>query len=127
MRRVLVVAAVLALIALPAVGQAKGAGKTATRTVKGEVVDTGCYMAKGAAATGEGHKECAGKCFANGMPAGLLTEKGELLLLLPDHQNGQPYKDALGMPGEQLEISGTMMTRNGMKALSVTAVKKSGA
>ena len=45
-------------------------------------------------------------------------------LLTPDHDNGQPYKDALGLAGDKVEVTGTPMKKGGMNALVVTAVKK---
>jgi hypothetical protein len=124
MRRVVLLAAVTALVALPLAAQAKAVAKAAPKTWTGEVVDAGCYMAEGARATGEGHKECAGKCFSNGMPAGFLTSDGKLVLLVPDHKDGQAYKEALSMPGEKVELSGVAMVRNGLTAVTVTGVKR---
>ena len=126
MRRIVLLAAISALVALPLAAQAKPVSKAAPRSWKGEVVDAGCYLAEGARATGEGHKECAGKCFSNGMPAGFLTTGGKLVLLVPDHKDGQPYKDALAAVGDQIEITGVPMMRSGLTAVSVTGVKRAG-
>jgi hypothetical protein len=70
-------------------------------TLKGEVVDMGCYMAH--EAHGAKHKECGAKCVAGGMPMGLLTS------------NGKPYRsrsttrtrrlNSLGLIDEQVEVS----------------------
>ena len=126
MRRIVLLAAVSALIALPLAAQAKPAAKAAPKSWKGEVVDAGCYLAEGAKATGDGHKECATKCFGNGMPAGFLTTEGKLVLLLPDHHDAQPYKDALATVGDRVEITGASLTRDGLTAVSVTGVKRAG-
>ncbi len=140
MRKSLWVLCACAALALPTVLWADGSMKTEKTekaakaeahmkmkaekpmTVAGEVVDAGCYISKNA--TGEKHKECAAKCFANGMPACILDAKGNLWLLTPDHDNGQPYKDALGLAGDKVEVTGTPMKKGGMNALVVTAVKK---
>ena len=124
MRRVMLMLALAAVAALPPAALAKAGSTAAARTWKGEVVDAGCYMADGAKATGESHKECAAKCFSRGMPAALLTAGGKLVLLVPDHQDGQPYKDALAAAGDPVEITGLAMTRNGMIAVSVTGVRR---
>jgi hypothetical protein len=81
-------------------------------------------MAEGAKATGEGHKECATKCFAKGMPAAILTAKGDVILLVPDHVNGDPYASARSMPGEKVSVTGTMNKRGGMSCMTVTECKK---
>jgi hypothetical protein len=126
MRRIVLLAAMTALVALPLAAQARPAAKAGPKSWKGEVVDAGCYLAEGATATGEGHKECAGKCFSNGMPAGFLTTEGKLVLLVPDHKDGQPYKDALAAVGDKIEITGVPLMRNGLTAVSVTGVKRAG-
>ena len=90
-------------------------------TLKGEVVDTGCYLAHGS--RGEKHKGCASKCIANGMPMGLLTSNGMLYLLTLDHDNPDPYNQVKDMSAQTVEVTGTLLARNGMKAIDVTGVK----
>ena len=124
MRRTLLVAALALLIALPgsASAKAKGMAKAAPTTMSGEVVDMGCYM--GHDAKGEKHKECATKCLNGGMPAGLLTAKGDLILLVMDHDKPEALGEVKGMAAEMVEVTGEMMKKHGMKAMSVAAVKK---
>ena len=95
--------------------------KAKTVTLTGEVIDTGCYLAH--AAAGEKHKECAAKCIAAGMPMGLLTAKGDLYLLTPPHQNTEAYAKVKEWAGAQVEITGEMNERNGMKSIEVTGSK----
>lgn len=90
-------------------------------TVKGEIIDTGCYLAHGA--RGEKHSGCAHKCIANGMPMGLLTADGTLYLLTMDHDNADPYNEAKELAAKNVEVSGLLLSRNGMKAIDVSAVK----
>ncbi len=90
-------------------------------TIKGEIVDTGCFLSHGS--RGEKHKGCADKCIANGMPMGLLTTKGTLYLLTLDHDNADPYNQAKSMAAQTVEVTGTLLARNGMKAINVTGVK----
>src|SRR5437667_6261659 len=79
MKRVIAVLGLLAMVALASVAVSKEAAKASKPvTLKGEVVDTGCYLGRGA--HGEKHKECALKCASNGMPIALLTDKGKLVL-----------------------------------------------
>src|SRR5438034_1164409 len=67
--------------------------------VQGEVVDMACYMAKGS--KGAAHKACAQMCAKKGVPIGLLTDAGEIYLLLDDHNNADPYDDARKLAGER--------------------------
>ena len=126
MRRIIALATLAVALALPLTLAAKGGAKAPAKstTVVGEVIDAGCYMMDGAKATGEGHKDCATKCFAKGMPAALLTPKGDVILLTPDHENGEPYATARTMPGEKVSVTGMMMKRGGMSAMTVTECKK---
>ncbi len=105
-------------------GAMKGAeGKTAAKevTLKGEIVDTGCYLSHGA--RGEKHKACATKCISGGMPMGLLTSDGTLYLLTLDHTNADPYNQAKDRAAQMVEVTGTVMSRSGIKAIDVTGIK----
>ena len=91
------------------------------RTITGELVDTGCYMAH--SGHGEKHIPCATKCIANGMPMGLLTSDGTVYLLTMDHDNVDPYNDLKTMAGKMVSVTGTMVARGGLKGLEVTSSK----
>ncbi len=43
-------------------------------TITGELIDTACYVAADGDAKGKDHAECATKCMATGIPAGILPE-----------------------------------------------------
>ena len=112
----------LTLIAVNAVAagqQAKSVAKT--RTVKGEIVDLGCYLGHGA--RGADHKSCATKCIAGGMPFGLLTADGKLYLLTLNHDDPDPYNRCKDLAAQTVEVTGTLMQRNGVMALDVSDVK----
>src|SRR5687767_2084329 len=49
-------------------------------TVTGELVEISCYMQLGK--TGEKHIDCGSKCIRSGQPAGILTAKKDLYLLM---------------------------------------------
>src|SRR5712671_1233404 len=69
-----------------------GEPKGETVTVKGEVIDVWCHLEGGD--KGADHKKCAVTCAKAGNPIGLLTEKGDVYVLvgIKDHD---PDKDAL--------------------------------
>ena len=43
-------------------------------TVQGELIDTACFVTSDGDAKGKEHAECAQKCMASGVPAGILPE-----------------------------------------------------
>jgi len=113
----------LALVASAVLAASAFADKAPAKpvTISGEVVDTGCYL--GHAAKGEKHKECAAKCISGGMPIGLLTAKGKLYLLTPNHDNPDAYNKAKDMASSMVAVTGKVMERNGMSAIDVTDIK----
>ena len=124
MKRILALLAVVItmLFALSAVAKETHGSKTAkTVTLKGEVVDAGCYLAHGA--RGADHKECATKCISGGMPMGLLTADNKFYLITLDHQNADPYNQLKDMASATVELTGTTFTRNGVTSIDVTGVK----
>ncbi len=129
MNRTLSILAMLALLAftVPAIAhEAAGHGTHAkaaggSKTITGELVDTGCYMAH--SGHGEKHIPCATKCIAQGMPMGLLTTDGTVYLLTMDHDNADPYNDLKNMAGKMVSVTGTMVARGGLKGLEVSSAK----
>lgn len=90
-------------------------------TVKGEIVDMACYMAKGL--KGPAHKACAQLCARKGVPIGVLTDDGHLYLLLEDHNNTDPYDAAKKLAGERAEVSGKEFNKQGVASIVVSAAK----
>ena len=90
-------------------------------TVTGEIVDTGCYLGHGE--RGAKHKQCAALCIQKGMPMGLLTEAGDLYLLTPPHSNTAAYKKVKDWAASNVEVTGTVMERNGMKSIEVASAR----
>src|SRR5438067_9828 len=64
-------------------------------TVQGELIDTGCFVTSDGDAKGKDHAECAQKCMASGVPAGILPEGSKdsdaLMYLLTNPQVLAPY------------------------------------
>jgi len=90
-------------------------------TVQGEIIDMACYMAKGS--RGPSHKACAQMCAKKGVPIGVLTDAGEVYLLLDDHNNPDPYDDAKKLAGERAEISGKKFNKQGVSSIVVGGTK----
>jgi len=90
-------------------------------TVQGEIIDMACYMAKGS--RGASHKACAQMCAKKGVPIGVLTDGGEVYLLLDDHNNPDPYDSAKKLAGDRAEISGKKFSKQGVNSIVVGAIK----
>lgn len=90
-------------------------------TVQGEIIDMACYMAKGS--RGSAHKACAQMCAKKGVPIGVLTDGGEVYLLLDDHNNPDPYDSAKKLAGDRAEISGKKFSKQGVASIVVGTVK----
>ena len=93
----------------------------ASVTLKGEIVDAGCYIPKGA--MGEKHKSCATKCIAGGQPMALLTADGGLYLLIQNHKNADPFNKCKQWVAAMVEVTGPTFERNGMKSIEVVGAK----
>ncbi|TMQ65760.1 MAG: hypothetical protein E6K77_02070 [Candidatus Eisenbacteria bacterium] len=78
-----------AAVVLAISAQAGQPSKHPATTVTGEVVDTGCYL--GHASKGASHASCATMCIDQGMPMGVLTQKGVLYLVTMNHDNPDAY------------------------------------
>jgi hypothetical protein len=124
MKRILSALALVALTLVAANVWAAGQHSMAaakSMTVKGEIVDMGCYLAHGA--RGADHASCAAKCISGGMPFGLLTSTGKLYLLTLNHDNPDPYNQCKDMAAKTVEVTGTLAQRSGFVAIDVSGVK----
>jgi hypothetical protein len=90
-------------------------------TVQGEIVDLACYLPKGS--RGPAHKSCAQMCAKHGAPIAVLTDAGDLYLLVDDHNNSEPYETAKKLAGDRAEIKGGKYSRQGMAGIVVEAAK----
>ncbi len=90
------------------------------QTLKGEIVDMGCYLGHGA--KGAEHQACALKCIQNGMPMGLLTEDGTVYLLTQSHQDADPFNQAKDLAAQTVSITGPVFDRGGVKAIEVDKI-----
>lgn len=98
---------------------AAGTHEGQVKTLTGELVDTGCYL--GHAARGEKHVSCASKCISGGMPMGILTADGTLYLVTLNHDDHDAFNKLKTMAGKNVKVTGTVMTRGGMKGIDVTS------
>ena len=91
-------------------------------TVQGEIVDLACYLAKGS--RGASHRVCAQKCAERGIPMGVLTDDGNVFLLLEDHSDEDPYEEAKKLAGDRAEVKGKKFNKPGIVGIVVGEIKK---
>lgn len=99
-------------------------------TVSGEVIDVFCYLDRGF--TGEIHRECAMICIRGGMPMGVLSQQGEIYLVFPNNKWAtdkeqvkyrRPYEQLIEWAARQVEVSGFLVEREGMRGIEVCESK----
>src|SRR5213594_4515819 len=101
----------LIVAVLAAFGQPKGEKVT----VKGEVVDLWCYLEGGD--HGAAHKKCAIACAKAGNPIGLVTEKGEVYVMMgiKDYQPGREV--LIDKMAETVTVEGTLVKKGGVQVI----------
>jgi len=81
--------------------------------IKGEVIDTWCYfsgvMGGEDAVVGSAHHTCALWCAAGGIPVGVLTEDGEVFMVLK-----YEGEDVLEKTDTVMEVQSDIITAKGM-------------
>ena len=91
-------------------------------TIKGELVDSLCYVAM--AAKGPGHKQCAIDCAKAGIPVSILEDgTGKLYTVLPkEDKTGYP-ESVIGKMGEKVTLTGDLYENGGNKYVTVESVE----
>ncbi len=89
-------------------------------TISGRVIDTACYAAD---AHGPEEVGCTEMCLEMGVPASLLTDDGQVLVLMPDSDEMDAFKSLSNHAAHQVNITGTMMERDGLKVMKVSSVE----
>ena len=73
-------------------------------SVQGEVVDLSCYMLTGG--RGAEYQACAQLSAKKGIPFGVVTDGGELFLLVNQSADPDPYEAAKKLAGARAQVSG---------------------
>jgi type 1 fimbria pilin len=117
---VIVALSILAVAAFAGADEKKASTEQAgEQTIKGEIVDTHCYLSRGA--KGEEHAGCGNACLSRDVPAGLLAEDGTLYLLLNEKSSSVKEKVA-GKAGKKVVAHGKIVERNGLKAFQLVSI-----
>lgn len=96
--------------------------------VTGEIMDTWCYysgvMGGRDAVVGSSHHTCAVWCAAGGIPVGLLTDEGEVFLVLEIEGKGiaDGNETILDIQSDRITADAMLYERDGFKYLVVEKV-----
>jgi hypothetical protein len=104
-------------------GAARGHGEPEPHqiTVAGEIVCLHCYLTT-EEARGPGHADSARRCLEQGQPMGLLADDGTLRVLSAWHMSRAPFDTAKRLAGQQVEVTGVPLERQGVRGLEVRRV-----
>ena len=100
-----------------------GAEEAQEVSVMGEPVDIQCYLG---GRSGEAHASCATSCAESGLPIGFVTvdDEGKEHLYLVMGAESKPAKDYMAEHmGQEVTATGTLVTKDGMKILTVSKVE----
>ena len=91
-------------------------------TIKGELVDSLCYVAM--ASTGSGHKQCAMDCAKAGIPISIVEDgTGKVYTVLPkEDKTGYPTAVVSKM-GDKVTLKGDFYEKGGNKYVAVESVE----
>ncbi|MGI9350424.1 MAG: hypothetical protein ACR2O3_02575 [Rhizobiaceae bacterium] len=128
MRKYLVSLGVATLASLSLIGQANAAASAKPVEIKGEMIDTWCFfsgvMGGEDAVVGTSHHTCALWCAAGGIPVGVLTEEGEVYMVLKYEGEDilEPSDNIMEVQSDTITAKGLHYVRDGVNYLVVEKV-----
>ena len=91
-------------------------------TVRGEVIETGCYVIGGR--HGPRHRQCAIACARAGQDLGILDEETGLLLVeIRDQRESSIASALLPHVAERVEVRGEQLERGGLLGIEINRVR----
>jgi molybdopterin-guanine dinucleotide biosynthesis protein A len=93
----------------------------ADMTVKGEVVDVACSMAKKEAGKGEAHANCAMACAKKGQPVGILTADA-IYTVVGDYAANNNAK-LLDFVARTVIVIGEVAEKDDVRSINVKSIK----
>jgi len=95
---------------------------TPQETLRGEVVDSVCYIKNGA--RGADHRDCAQTCADGGIPLALLQEGTDELVWLASSESMQgPNEELKAHASHTVEITGEWAERGGAKIFIIQSIE----
>lgn len=93
----------------------------ADRTIKGEVVDVACSVAKKEAGRGAAHANCAMVCAKKGQPVGILTADA-IYTATGDYAANSNAK-LLDFVAKNVTVTGEVSEQDGQKLINVKSIR----
>lgn len=90
-------------------------------TVKGEVVDIACAIAKKDAGKGAGHANCAMVCARKGQPVGILT--ADAVYTVTGDYTANSNATLLDFVARNVVVTGDVTEKDGVKSINVKSIK----
>ena len=91
-------------------------------TIKGELVDSLCYV--GMNAKGAGHKQCAIACAKAGIPISILEDgTGKLYTVLPAKDKTGYPETVISKMGDTVTLKGDLYENGGQRYVTVESVE----
>ena len=119
-KRIVAAASGLAMLVFCATaGLAEKEAAPQETTLRGEVVDIGCFCASGKK---PGELKCARTCIEAGNPVGILDAKSDTLYLALGNKEASANKLLAEHAGAVVMVKGTVSERNGLKAIRIESI-----
>ena len=122
------VAALAVGFMLPGIGSAAAATSAERVQITGEVMDTWCYtseiMGGSDAVLGSAHHQCAVWCAAGGIPVGILSDDGQvyMVLKLGDDDTSNANPKILEIQSDHVTVDGELYKRDGINYLLIDQI-----
>lgn len=95
-------------------------------TIKGEIIDSKCYLTGMMGGRGEEHKDCAIACIKGGLPVAILEEKtGNVYIVVPAKGQKGANEALVEYAAETVTLKGMFIEKGGTKLFAYNAVESS--
>lgn len=96
-------------------------------TLRGEIVDSKCYLGAMKPGDGKGHKPCATLCVGNGIPPMLVVHRDDgskEYSIVTDARLGGASEMVAPYLGEAVEVRGRLVERGGVRFIAAEAITR---
>jgi hypothetical protein len=115
----------LITVALTLVGSLTAQEKAMKETtIKGDIIDTKCYLTGMMGGRGEDHKDCAIACIKGGLPVGILEERtGKVYVVVPAKGQKGANEALVQYAAETVTLKGMFLEKGGTKVFAYNSVE----
>jgi hypothetical protein len=92
-----------------------------TVQIKGEIVDLKCFLKDGD--RGADHKSCGVTCAKAGNPIGIVTDAGDVYMIVAGKEHQAARDDLISRMAETVTVEGTLVKKGGVQAVYVSSFK----